>query len=91
MNHQLGCLCVPCSVLLLGCRQYDQRESAPQEPPDAHTLWLWLDQDWRRWEGEAPWDWNPEERRQWAEDLWRQQVARLRERERFQERQRQQK
>jgi hypothetical protein len=78
------------SLLVNESRQYDQRESAQHEPPDAHTLWLWMDQDWRRWESDDPWHWDPEVRKQWAEDLLKQQAQRQREKERYNTRQQQQ-
>jgi hypothetical protein len=68
-------------------RQYDRRESAPNAAPDDHTLWLWFDADWRKWEEEDPWHWDPEARRRWARDLLTQQVQRAKERRRFEERQ----
>jgi len=67
-------------------RQYDRRESAAAAPPDDHTLWLWFDADWRKWEEEDPWHWQAEGRRRWAGDLLRQQAARQQERRRYQER-----
>jgi hypothetical protein len=69
-------------------RQYDRRESAPHEPPDDHTLWLWFDSDWRKWEEEDPWHWEPAARRRWAHDLLKQQAQRGAERRRFAARQR---
>jgi hypothetical protein len=52
---------VACTLCL--DRQYDQREAAYGGPPDEHTLWLWKDADWRRWERDEPWDWDAEKRR----------------------------
>jgi hypothetical protein len=51
---------VACTAI---CRQYDQRESAYGAPPDEHTLWLWRDADWRKWETDEPWDWDADKRR----------------------------
>lgn len=50
-------------TLVCPARQYDQREAAYGGPPDEHTLWLWKDADWRRWERDEPWDWDAEKRR----------------------------
>jgi hypothetical protein len=65
-----GCGCGCC------CRQYDQREAAHGAPPDEHTLWLWKDSDWRKWEQEERWAWEPAARKKWAEELFRQQAQR---------------
>lgn len=58
------------------CRQYDQRETAYGSAPDEHTLWLWKDSDWRKWEQEERWAWDPVQRKKWAEELFRQQGQR---------------
>ncbi|KAG2492363.1 hypothetical protein HYH03_009311 [Edaphochlamys debaryana] len=50
---------------------------------EEYMLWLWSDADWRRWEHDEPWNWDPQERRKWAEQLWRRQAARRLERQRF--------
>lgn len=52
-----------CMFDLPACRQYDQREAAYGAPPDQHTLWLWRDADWRKWERDEPWDWDASKRR----------------------------
>ncbi|WIA41921.1 hypothetical protein OEZ86_009235 [Tetradesmus obliquus] len=57
-------------------RQYDQRETAYGSAPDEHTLWLWKDSDWRKWEQEERWAWDPVQRKKWAEELFRQQGQR---------------
>jgi hypothetical protein len=58
------------------CRQYDQRETVYGAPPDEHTLWLWKDSDWRKWEQEERWAWEPAARKKWAEELFRKQGQR---------------
>ena len=44
--------------------------------PDTLMLWLWADEDWRKWEAEAPWEWRPEERGPWADECRREQWRR---------------
>jgi hypothetical protein len=60
---------MPLLCLAVVCRQYDQRESAYSAPPDEHTLWLWRDADWRKWERDEPWDWDADKRR-WGACPW---------------------
>jgi hypothetical protein len=72
--YSLHHYCTPCSIT--ACRQYDQRETPPGAPPDQHTLWLWRDADWRRWEGDDRWAWSGPERHVLAERLFRQQARR---------------
>ncbi|KAG2430256.1 hypothetical protein HXX76_010354 [Chlamydomonas incerta] len=50
---------------------------------EEYMLWLWADADWRRWEHDEPWNWVEEERKKWAEDLWRKQALRRLERQRY--------
>lgn len=57
-------------------RQFDQRETAHGGPPDEHTLWLWKDADWRKWEQDDRWQWEANARKTWAERLFRQHVQR---------------
>ncbi|GLC77062.1 hypothetical protein PLESTF_001879200 [Pleodorina starrii] len=53
---------------------------------EEYVLWLWADADWRRWEHDEPWNWDEEERRKGAEELWRKQASRRLERQRYVER-----
>ncbi|GAX77781.1 hypothetical protein CEUSTIGMA_g5224.t1 [Chlamydomonas eustigma] len=43
---------------------------------DGYLLWLWSEADWRRWEGEEPWNWNPAAKQVEAESLWQRQLSR---------------
>jgi hypothetical protein len=48
---------------------------------EARLLWLWAETDWRRWEAEEPWNWDPKGKMKEAESLWRRILARPLERQ----------
>ena len=54
----------------------------PPASDDAFMLQLWSDADWRRWECEEPWNWDPVVKRAEALALWRKQLLRPLERQR---------
>ncbi|GFH06048.1 chaperone protein dnaJ, partial [Haematococcus lacustris] len=51
------------------------------EAADEYMQWLWMNQDWRRWEGDEPWNWDEQQRWASAEEIARctmqRKVARL--------------
>ena len=65
-------------------RRFDEGAGVSNsEAGDEQAQWLWTDADWRKWEAEEPWAWQPAARQRWAEDLFSQQMARRLERARF--------
>ena len=43
---------------------------------EERLLWLWSETDWRRWEKEEHWNWEPKAKMKEAETLWRKILAR---------------
>jgi len=50
---------------------------------DEYMQWLWLDIDWRRWEGDESWSWDAQDRRDAAERIAKSVVSRRLARQRF--------
>jgi hypothetical protein len=48
--------------------------------------WLWMDNDWRRWEADEPWNWEEQSRWAAAEDIARRTAERRIARQKFLER-----
>lgn len=71
-----------------GANNQPDSNDAIRQLDEERLLWLWSETDWRRWEAEEPWNWDPKAKMKEAETLWRKVSGRPleRQKERYQRR-----